>query len=102
MPKDQDRLYWLFRLVSAAPLGVMIAVGMFVALHLLNRPGPDVPPRRERLRLQHAVLGPPSRVEIAVAVIVRLSPVSWLDRPLFLCLPGLVALLAFHAHVHGI
>ncbi len=97
MPKDQDRFNWLFWLVSAAPLGVMIAVGMFVALHLLNRPGPDVPPRRERLRLQHAVLGPPSRVEIAVAVIVGMTLVGWIVGPLFLIHPGLVALVAFLA-----
>ena len=97
MPKDQERFNWLFWLVSAAPLGVMIAVGMFVALHLLNRPGPDVPPRRERLRLQHAVLGPPSRVELAVAVIVGLTLVGWIVGPAFLIHPGLVALLAFIA-----
>jgi len=97
MPKDQERFNWLFWLVSAAPLGVMIAAGMFVALHLLNRPGPDVAPRRERLRLQHAVLGPPSRVELAVAVIVGLTLVGWIIGPAFLIHPGLVALVAFIA-----
>ena len=97
MPKDQERFNWLFWLVSAAPLGVMIAVGMFVALHLLNRPGADAPPRRERLRLQHAVLGPPSRGELAVAVIVGLTLVGWIIGPLFLIHPGLVALVAFIA-----
>ena len=97
MPKDQERFNWLFWLLSAAPLGMMIAVGMFVALHLLNRPGADVPPRRERLRLQHAVLGPPSRVEVAVAVIVGLTLVGWIVGPVFLIHPGLVALLAFIA-----
>jgi len=97
MPKDQERFNWLFWLVSAAPLGVMIAVGMFVALHVLNRHGADVPPRRDRLRLQHAVLGRPSRVEIAVAVIVGLTLVGWIVGPVFLIHPGLVALLAFLA-----
>jgi DASS family divalent anion:Na+ symporter len=97
MPKDQERFTWLFWLVSAAPLGVMIAVGMYIALQVLNRPGPDVPPRRERLRLQHAVLGPPSRVEIAVAVIVGLTLVGWIVGPAFLIHPGLIALLAFIA-----
>jgi CRP-like cAMP-binding protein len=97
MPKDQERFTWLFWLVSAAPLGVMIAAGMYIALQVLNRPGPDVPPRRERLRLQHAVLGPPSRVEIAVAVIVGLTLVGWIVGPAFLIHPGLIALLAFIA-----
>jgi len=93
----QERFTWLFWLVSAAPLGVMIAAGMFVALHLLNRPGPVATPRRERLRLQHAVLGPPSRGELAVAVIVGLTLVGWIVGPAFLIHPGLVALLAFIA-----
>jgi len=97
MPKGQEQFNWLFWLMSAAPLGVLIAVGMFVALHLLNRPGPDAPQRRERLRLQHAVLGPPSRVELAVAVIVGLTLVGWIVGPMFLIHPGLVALLAFIA-----
>jgi len=98
MPNSaQDRFNWLFWLVSAAPLGAMIAIGMFVALHLLNRPGPVATPRRERLRLQHAVLGPPSRSEIAVAVIVGLTLVGWIVGPVFLIQPGLVALLAFIA-----
>jgi CRP-like cAMP-binding protein/di/tricarboxylate transporter len=97
MPKGQEQFNWLFWLMSAAPLGVMIAAGMFVALHLLNRPGPDAPQRRERLRLQHAVLGPPSRVELAVAVIVGLTLVGWIVGPMFLIHPGLVALLAFIA-----
>lgn len=97
MPKGQEQFSWLFWLLSAAPLGVMIAAGMFVALHLLNRAGADVPPRRERLRLQHAVLGPPSPVEVAVAVIVGLTLVGWIVGPAFLIHPGLVALVAFIA-----
>jgi DASS family divalent anion:Na+ symporter len=97
MPKGQERFNWLFWLASTAPLGVMIAVGMFVALHLLHPHTRDVPPRRERLRLQHAVLGPPSRVELAVAAIVGLTLVGWIVGPVFLVHPGLVALLAFIA-----
>jgi DASS family divalent anion:Na+ symporter len=97
MPKDQERFNWLFWLASTAPLGVMIAVGMFIALHVLNPHANEVPPRRERLRLQHAVLGPPSRVELAVAAIVGLTLVGWIVGPVFLVHPGLVALLAFIA-----
>ena len=94
---DEERFSWPFWLVSAVPLGVMIAGGMFVALLLLNRAGPEAAPRRERLRLQHAVLGPPTREEFAVAIIVGLTLVGWIVGPLFLVAPGLVALLAFIA-----
>ncbi len=57
MPRDQERFSWLFWLVSAAPLGVMVAVGMFVALNVLNRPGPDVPPPGPARRISRASTG---------------------------------------------
>ena len=94
---DQLRFTWLFWLASAAPLALLIAVGMLVALHLLDRPGRIEAPDRAPLLLQRAVLGPVSRDEIAVAAIVALMLVGFVVGPIFLIKPGLVALVAFLA-----
>jgi CRP-like cAMP-binding protein len=93
----QERFTWLFWVASAAPLAILMAVGMLVALYLLNRPGRLGTPHREPLLLQRAVLGPVSREELAVAVIVGLMLVGFIVGPLFLIRPGLIALAAFLA-----
>lgn len=93
----QEQFSWLFWVASAAPLAILMAVGMLVALYLLNRPGPLGTPHREPLLLQRAVLGPVSREELAVAVIVGLMLLGFIIGPLFLIKPGLIALAAFLA-----
>ena len=93
----QERFTWLFWVASAAPLAILMASGMLVSLYLLNRPGRLGTPHREPLLLQRAVLGPLSRNELAVAVIVGLMLVGFIVGPLFLIKPGLIALAAFLA-----
>lgn len=93
----QARFTWLFWFASAAPLAILMAAGMLVALFLLNRPGRLGTPHREPLLLQRAVLGPVSRDELAVAVIVGLMLVGFIVGPRFLINPGLIALVAFIA-----
>ena len=93
----QERFSWLFWVASAAPLAILMAVGMLVAIHLLNRPGKLEVPRRAPLLLQRAVLGPLTREELAVGLIVALMLVGFIVGPLFLIRPGLVALAAFLA-----
>ena len=93
----QARFTWLFWVVSAAPLAILMAIGMLVALFLLERPGRLGTARREPLLLQRAVLGPVSRQEIAVAAIVGLMLVGFIVGPHFLINPGVIALVAFLA-----
>ncbi|HUQ16956.1 MAG TPA: SLC13 family permease [Candidatus Saccharimonadales bacterium] len=93
----QEKFSWLFWVASAAPLAILIATGMLVALYLLDRPGRLGTPHREPLLLQRAVLGPLSRNEITVAVIVALMLVGFVIGPVFLIKPGLIALGAFLA-----
>jgi di/tricarboxylate transporter len=90
----QDRFTWLQWFAAAAPLGAIVAVGSFVALKVLHPTGPVAAPSREPLRLQYAVLGRPSRREIALIAIVALTLVGWIVGPRFLWHPGLVALFA--------
>jgi di/tricarboxylate transporter len=94
---DQNRFTWLFWFASAAPLAILIAAGMLIALHVLNRPGRLEALDRAPLLLQRAVLGPVSRDEVAVAIIVALMLAGFIIGPIFLIKPGLVALIAFIA-----
>ena len=96
-PKYQTQFTWGQWFISAAPLAAMIAVGTFIAMRLLFRAGPVAAPARAPLRLQRAVLGPPSPRELAVAVIVVVMLVGWIVGPRYLIEPGRVALLAFIA-----
>ncbi|HEX6062338.1 MAG TPA: anion permease, partial [Candidatus Limnocylindria bacterium] len=95
--KDQVQFTWLQWLISAAPLGAIIAIGSFVAMRVLLPSGPVAAPARAPLRLQRAILGPLSRREVAVLAIVSLMLAGWILAPRFLWQPGLVALIAFIA-----
>ncbi len=94
----QEQFDWTHWALSAAPLALLVAVGMLVALFVLYRPGSLAVPRREPLLLQRAVLGPPSREEIAVGIIVAATLIGFIVVvPTFLVPPGLVALGGFLA-----
>ena len=95
--KDQVHFTWLQWFVAAAPLGAIIAIGSFFAMRVLLRSGPVAAPARAPLRLQRAILGPPSRRELAILGIVVLMLIGWIVGPTFLWQPGLVALIAFIA-----
>jgi CRP-like cAMP-binding protein/di/tricarboxylate transporter len=95
--KDQLQFTWLQWFISAAPLATFIAIGTFVAMRVLFRAGPVAAPARAPLRLQRAVLGPPSRRELAIAAIVVAMLAGWIIGPKFLWEPGRVALVAFIA-----
>jgi DASS family divalent anion:Na+ symporter len=95
--KDQVHFTWLQWFLSAAPLGAILAVGSFIAMRVLLRSGPVAAPARAPLRLQRAILGAPSRRELAILAIVALMLIGWVVAPRFLWQPGLVALIAFIA-----
>ena len=95
--KDQIQFTWLQWFISAAPLGAIIAAGSFLAMRALFRSGPVPAPSRDPLRLQRAILGPPSRRELAILAIVGLMLAGWIVGPRFLWQPGVVALFAFIA-----
>lgn len=95
--KDQVQFTWLQWFQSAAPLGAIIAIGSFLAMRVLLRSGPVAGPARAPLRLQRAILGPPSRRELAILAIVVLMLIGWIVGPKFLWPPGLIALIAFIA-----
>ena len=63
---SRARLTWTTWLVAATPLTVFVCVGAIVLLVLMFRPERMAEASRERVDLQFAVLGPPSRREIAV------------------------------------
>ena len=93
----QTQFTWAQWFISAAPLAAIIAVGTFVATRLLLRGGAVAAPAPAPLRLQRAVLGRPSRRELAIAAIAGLMLVGWIIGPKYLIEPGRVALFAFIA-----
>jgi CRP-like cAMP-binding protein/di/tricarboxylate transporter len=93
----QVQFTWTQWFIAAAPLAVIIGVGSFIALRLLHRGEPIAPVSRDPLRLQRAVLGRPSRRELALMGIVLLTLVGWILAPHYLIHPGLIALIAFIA-----
>jgi CRP-like cAMP-binding protein/di/tricarboxylate transporter len=91
------RIGWVQWIVAALPLGAFLAAGALALLFLLLRPAPVAAPPRERIGLQVALLGPPSRREVAVAVIVALTVAGWIAAPwlgLDLAVVALLGLLA--------
>jgi DASS family divalent anion:Na+ symporter len=72
---------WIHWIVAAAPLGILIAVGALMSLFLVFRPGATSAPSRERLNLQLAVLGPLSRRELIMMVVLVLTVVGWIALP---------------------
>jgi len=98
MPLAAQRQFtWTQWFVSAAPLAAFIAVGMFVALRLFSSAQAVAAPSQGPLRLQRAILGPLSRQELTILVIVLLTLAGWVFGPRYLIAPGLVALIAFIA-----
>ncbi|HEV2011793.1 MAG TPA: cyclic nucleotide-binding domain-containing protein [Candidatus Limnocylindria bacterium] len=93
----QNQFTWTQWFLAAAPLAAIIGVGSFIALRLLHRGEPIAPVSRDPLRLQRAVLGRPSRRELALMGIVLLTLVGWILAPHFQIHPGLIALIAFIA-----
>jgi DASS family divalent anion:Na+ symporter len=95
--KDQGQFTWVQWFVAAAPLGAIIAVGSFLAMRVLFRTGPIAAPSRAPLRLQRAILGPPSTRELLILAIVVCMLIGWIVGGSLLWPPGLVALFAFIA-----
>jgi DASS family divalent anion:Na+ symporter len=74
---SRRRFDWIHWFLAAAPLAVLIGVGMLAAMFLVLRPTLSAAVARERIDLQLAVLGPPSPREIAMSVILLLTIAGW-------------------------
>ncbi len=74
---SRRRFDWIHWFLAAAPLTLLIAAGMLAAMFLVLRPRLSAAVARERVELQLAVLGPPSRREIAMIVILLLTVAGW-------------------------
>jgi CRP-like cAMP-binding protein/di/tricarboxylate transporter len=93
------RLGWGQWLAAAGPLALFLAVGALGLLFLQFRPGVAPAPPAERLGLQVALLGPPSRRERATLVILALTVTGWILAPTLHLDLAVVALLGLLAAV---
>jgi len=82
LPEASRRHFdWVHWFVAAAPLTVLIGVGMLGAMFLVLRPKVSATVAREKIDLQLAVLGPPSVRELAMIAILTLTIAGWVLGP---------------------
>jgi di/tricarboxylate transporter len=96
---SRARMDWIHWLQAAAPLGLVAGLGALAAIFLLLRPRAGAAPSREQVDLQIAVLGPPSRQELSMVVVLALTLAGWVFGSLAGIDPGVVALLGLVAAV---
>lgn len=75
---SRRRFDWIHWFLAAAPLTVLIGAGMLAAMFLVLRPKVSAAVVREKIDLQLAVLGPPSRRELAMIAILVLTIAGWI------------------------
>lgn len=98
-PESRVEFDWLKWFIAAAPLGVFVSVGALASLFLVFRPHTGSAPSRERVNLQLAVLGPLSKRETTMIMVLLLTVAGWVAEPLTGIHPGIVAVLALLAAV---
>src|SRR4030095_4994223 len=72
---------WVGWFVGAAALTIVVAVGLLVLLRTMFPPEPVARLPMQRVRLQVAVLGPVSRRETGMIVILVLTVTGWVAAP---------------------
>jgi di/tricarboxylate transporter len=79
---SRARLTWTTWLGAAAPLTVFLCVGALVLLAVMFRTDQVARATRERVDLQFAVLGRPSRAEVGIIVVLCSTVAGWIVAPL--------------------
>jgi len=99
---SRQQFDWLSWLLAALPLVVILAVGAFVAAWVVLRPDWHEAPSREGLDLQLAVLGPLSRREMGMILVLVVMVAGWSLAPLLHLHVAVIAVLGlFGAVVTG-
>ncbi len=79
---DRAKVDWLKWVIYAAPAGLVILLGTVLLLLVLFRPERGIRESGERLQMQGRILGPLSKIEIAVIVGLTVLLAGLLLRPL--------------------
>lgn len=90
---SRARSDWVHWLLAALPLGLFMAVGGLATLYLILRPGGAASLAPAHLDLQLAVLGRPTRRELAMIAVLLLTVAGWIAAPTLHLEVGTVALL---------
>jgi di/tricarboxylate transporter len=92
---EASRLHfdWVYWLVAAAPLGVLAGVGTLASMFLVLRPKVAGRVSSDRVNLQLAVLGPLTRRELIMALIIVAIVIGWIGARPFQLDMGMIALL---------
>jgi DASS family divalent anion:Na+ symporter len=100
LPDDvRNQFDWIHWFVGAFPFAVFVGVLSLLMLFLVLRPPHDRDSTREDVDLQLAVLGPPSRREWSMVVVLALVVVGWFLAPALHVHVATIAILGFLAAV---
>ncbi|MGH2453532.1 MAG: SLC13 family permease [bacterium] len=94
---SRQRFDWIHWFLAAAPLTLLLTLASLGLLFLILRPQTKTALSRDRLALQLAVLGPPSRRERAMAAVLLFTLGGWLLGPRLGVDTGTVALIGLLA-----
>jgi di/tricarboxylate transporter len=97
--EDRVRFDWVQWLVAALPLGILVSAGSLTLLYLLLRPRVPMTASRERVRVQLAVLGPPTFREYAMIGVLVLTVAGWFFAPALHMEVGTIAVLGLLAAI---
>ncbi len=96
---SRARFDWIHWSIGALPLGLVVGLGGLLMLFLVLRPGATPPTPRGHLDVQLAVLGPPSRRELAMLAVLLLTVCGWIAAPSLRIDVAVIALLGLLAAV---
>jgi len=98
---EASRLHfdWIYWLIAAAPLGVMAGVGTLASMFLVLRPKVAGSVSSDRVNLQLAVLGPLTRRELIMTLIIVVMVIGWISAGALHLDMGMIALLGLLATV---
>jgi anion transporter len=98
---EASRLHfdWIYWLIAAAPLGVLAGVGTLASMFLVIRPKVAGSVSSDRVNLQLAVLGPLTRRELVMTLIIVVLVIGWIGARAFHLDMGMIALLGLLATV---
>jgi DASS family divalent anion:Na+ symporter len=98
---EASRLHfdWIYWLIAAAPLGILAGAGTLASMFLVLRPKVAGSVSSDRVNLQLAVLGPLTRRELIMTLIIVVIVIGWIGAGALHLDMGMIALLGLLATV---
>ncbi len=96
---SRSHFNWIYWFIAAAPLGLLAGVGTLASMFLVLRPKVTGSVSSDRVNLQLAVLGPLTRREMIMTLIIVVMVIGWIGAGALHLDMGMIALLGVLATV---